>query len=85
MSAFIEQFNLFGSGTTFKEISASTFGNSLLPYPPLDAQKDIADFLNNKCSKIMSLITEQQAVIEALELYKNSLIYETVTGKRKVV
>lgn len=85
ISAFTEQFNLFGSGTTFKEISASSFGNFLLPYPPLNIQNDIVDFLNYKCSKIMSLITEQQAVIEELELYRKSLIYEVVTGKRKVV
>ena len=32
-----------------------------------------------------SLIFEKQALIDELEKYKRSLIYEVVTGKRKVV
>ena len=34
MSIYDDVFNLFGSGTTFKEISATTFGNFILPLPP---------------------------------------------------
>ena len=41
MSIFTEQFELVSSGTTFKEIAASTFVNFLLPYPPLSQQNEI--------------------------------------------
>lgn len=51
----------------------------------IEKQREIAEFLNRKCSTIDSLIIEKEALLENLELYKRSLIYETVTGKRKVV
>lgn len=85
MSAFTEQFELFSSGTTFKEISASAFADFLLPFPSALEQREIAAYLNEKCSIIDSLRKEKQDLIEELELYKRSLIYETVTGKRKAV
>ncbi len=48
-------------------------------------QKKIAHYLDDKCSTIDSVIGEKEAVISDLEQYKRSLIYEVVTGKRKVV
>jgi type I restriction enzyme S subunit len=53
--------------------------------PPLDQQAEIIDYLDQKCGGIDSLIQEKQDLISELEAYKRSLIYETVTGKRKVV
>lgn len=85
ISVFREQFELLGSGTTFKEISASTFGGFKLPYPDIAIQNEISKYLREKCSKINQLIIDKQALIIDLESYKRSIIYETVTGKRKVV
>ncbi len=85
MSVFTEQFELFSSGTTFKEISASAFSDFLLPFPSVSEQREIAAYLRDKCSIIDALRKEKQDLIDELELYKRSLIYETVTGKRKVV
>lgn len=85
MSVFTEQFELFSSGTTFKEISASAFENFELPFPPIMTQKEIASYLSEQCSKIDEIIGEKQHLIEDMEMYKRSLIYEMVTGKRKVV
>ena len=48
-------------------------------------QQKIAKFLDEKCGEIDSMIAEKESVIESLDNYKKSLIYETVTGKRKVV
>lgn len=53
--------------------------------PPMNEQKQIIDYLNTKCSTIDAIINEKQSFINDLESYKKSLIYETVTGKRKVV
>lgn len=47
-------------------------------------QKQIADYLENKCDQIDRLIAIKQAKIEKLEQYKKSLIYEYVTGKKEV-
>lgn len=48
-------------------------------------QKQIADYLENKCDQIDRLIAIKQAKIDKLEQYKKSLIYEYVTGKKEVV
>lgn len=47
--------------------------------PPIDAQKRIADYLDEKCSKIDAIVTKQQEIIEKLKAYKLSVITETVT------
>lgn len=51
----------------------------LTPSPPLDEQRFIADFLDEKCSEIDSLITDIQSQITTLEEYKKSVITEVVT------
>lgn len=84
MSICTEQYNLLGSGTTFKEISATSFANFILPCPSLPEQKQIADYLDTKCAKIDALIAIKHQKIEKLTEYKKSLIYEYVTGKREL-
>ena len=44
----------------------------------------IADYLDSKCAAIDAIIAEKEALIGELEAYKKSLIFETVTGKRRV-
>jgi type I restriction enzyme S subunit len=61
------------------------FLNFKVPLPPIDEQKEIASYLNNNLQKLDGLILTKQSLIEDLEAYKKSLIYEVVTGKRKVV
>lgn len=53
--------------------------------PPIGEQVRISEFLDNGCPKIDEVITEKQSLIDDLESYKKSLIYEVVTGKRRVV
>ena len=84
MSIFVDVFNLYGSGTTFKEISATAFGDVILPLPPILEQKHIASLLDTKCSEIDSLIKSKEKLIEELTAYRKSLIFEYVTGKKEV-
>ncbi len=79
LSVFTEQFELFGSGTTFKEISANNFANFKVILPPISEQKLIADYLDSKCGEIDSLIALQEQMIEKLKAYKQSVITEAVT------
>ncbi len=65
-------------------ISQDKIKNTWLPIPPLFEQQSIADYLNQKCSEIDELISIKQQKIEKLKEYKKSLIFECVTGKRKV-
>ena len=66
-------------------LPADMFLNFKLPMPPKTEQKDIADFLDKRTAEIDSLIAEKESLINDLEAYKKSLIYEVVTGKRRVV
>lgn len=53
--------------------------------PIIDKQREIVDFLDIRVGDMDALISEKQALIDDLQAYKKSLIYEVVTGKRRVV
>ncbi|WP_418826248.1 restriction endonuclease subunit S [Phocaeicola sp.] len=65
-------------------ITGSKVLNVSLPIPPLSEQQSITNYLDQKCSEIDELISIKQQKIEKLKDYKKSLIFECVTGKRKV-
>lgn len=52
--------------------------------PDIAEQQAIADYLDEKCADIDSLIQTKQSKIDSLKEYKKSIIYEYVTGKREV-
>lgn len=52
--------------------------------PSLSEQKEIADYLDKKCAEIDSLIEKKQQFLTELAIYKKSMIYEYVTGKKEV-
>ena len=70
--------------TTVKHLS--TFDILAFPFtiPPITEQQAIADYLDEKCADIDSLIQTKQSKIDSLKEYKKSIIYEYVTGKREV-
>lgn len=53
--------------------------------PSKEEQQQIAEFLDSKCAEINKLVTQKEKLIKDLEIYKKSLIYEYVTGKKRVV
>lgn len=65
-------------------IYASEMSNIRLPLPPIDEQKEIANYLDKMCSNVDEVIECRKKIIEKLEEYKKSLIYEVVTGKKEV-
>ncbi len=79
LSIYTDVFELFGSGTTFKEISGNVFSNIILPYPCVEVQNTIVNFLDEKCSEIDTLTSDIQKQIDILEQYKKSVIMESVT------
>lgn len=62
----------------------SNFIQIIIPYPPLDEQQQIADYLDSKCSEIDAIIADKKRQLDILADYKKSLIYEYVTGKKEV-
>ena len=73
--------NMLGRGTTFLELSSRDLEDFLLLLPPLAEQKEIAAYLDKKCGDIDALREHNKNIIESLQEYKQSLIYEAVTGK----
>ena len=49
-----------------------------------ELEKRIIRYLSKKCNEIDNLISCKEKIIEELEQYKKSLIYEYVTGKKEV-
>lgn len=63
---------------------SSEFKRIHVPFPPLEEQQQIADYLDSKCSEIDTLIADKKRQLDILADYKKSLIYEYVTGKKDV-
>lgn len=66
------------------KVSYDDFGRLEIPVPPYQEQIEITNFIETKCSEIDSLISIKEKKIEELKDYKKSLIYEYVTGKKRV-
>ena len=60
------------------------FLNFVIPVPPLEEQKEIVKYLDNFCSSVDGLIESYTEKLEKLGHFKESLIYEYVTGKKQV-
>ena len=67
-----------------QDLRYSNFVQVPLFEPSLEEQKEIADYLGNRCAEIDRLIDAKQQLLTQLESYKKSVIYEYVTGKREV-
>lgn len=65
--------------TTMGFITMGVMNNSYIAIPNIAEQQTIATYLDQKCTQIDALITNQQKQIERLKAYKQSLITETVT------
>lgn len=70
--------------STINQLTTSMLNEIRVPLPPLKTQRKIADYLDSKCSQIDKYITEKQNIIQKLDAYKKSLIFECVTGKHKI-
>ena len=75
---------IFMNGTCAANLSAENVANYYIVLPCSAEQKEIADYLDDKCEKINALIAKKQQYLTEIENYKKSLIYEYVTGKKEV-
>ena len=81
---FKRQMELSWTYGTQQTLGVKTIERLIILLPPLEEQKEIVAYLNDKRDRIDRLIAIKQAKIEKLEQYKRSLIYEYVTGKKEV-
>ena len=69
----------FRQTTGLQNLDMPTYLKASICLPPLPEQRRIADYLDTACGKVDALIANQQAQIEKLKTYKQSLITEVVT------
>lgn len=60
------------------------FKNIRVCLPPIEEQREIADYIDKKGAEIDALISKKEEFLMELQNYKKSLIYEYVTGKKEV-
>ena len=86
-SACISEFKKYISGVAegLMRLYTSDLFNIRICLPKVDEQIEIVKYLDKRITEIDSLIAEKESLIKDLEAYKKSLIYEVVTGKRRVV
>lgn len=77
-------YKFYISQTTLPGMTQTNYRNMPIPVPPLSEQASIVSYLDRKCSLIDGIILEKEELIRELENYKRSLIFEAVTGKRRV-
>ncbi|WP_086226710.1 restriction endonuclease subunit S [Campylobacter devanensis] len=78
---FADEFYKYGNGIVDDLWSTSwdNMKNILVPYPPLNEQQKIADFLDEKCSHIDSVLEKVRASIDEYKQLKQSVITQAVT------
>ena len=77
---FADEFYKWGNGIVDDLWSTkwSNMKNIMVPFPPLEVQQAIADYLDTKCTQIDTIIVKVQSVIEKLQEYRQSIITEMV-------
>ena len=76
--------DIYQTGGNREGMSGDAISKTLIPLPSMNEQKEIADYLDKKCTAIDTAIEQKQELIVKLTEYKKSLIYECVTGKKEI-
>lgn len=72
------------STTTIGRISNALLGNMTVPWPKETERKAIADYLDARTAAIDAVLETKRKQLDVLNRRRQSLIYEYVTGKRRV-
>lgn len=76
-------FHNMGTGVR-KTLDFTELGHKYFVLPPIEEQRRIAAFLNKKCFDIEKSINDKKDLLDRVEEYKKTLIYEMITGKKEV-
>jgi type I restriction enzyme S subunit len=80
----LTDFTNYITGSTQPKLTMDNLKIVPMITPPLTEQQEIVSYLENETKLIDETISSEQKKIELLKEYKQSLISEVVTGKRKV-
>ena len=76
--------NKYSTQTALPSMTQTSLQNILICFPPLSEQQAIAAYLDEKCSKIDTIVANLDKQISKYADLKRSLIDEVITGKRAV-
>lgn len=82
--SFINRVEMLSKGTSYPAINASDLVSINVLIPPLPEQNAIATYLDDKCAKIDTIVSNLDKQISRYGDLKRSLIDEVITGKRAV-
>ena len=80
----IIDYSQFITGSAQPKLSQENLNNVFLVVPPLNEQQCIASYLEEKISCIDTIVCKKQEQLSTIQQHKKSLIYEYVTGKKRV-
>lgn len=69
---------------TIQNIGADKYAQFYVTLPGLEEQSGIVEYLDEKCARIDDVVKNKQAQLFTMQQHKKSLIYEYVTGKKRV-
>lgn len=78
------RFDYYVTATALPSMTQRDLGSEPLTIPPYNIQMQIAGYLDKECTKIDKTINDKKEQLETIKEYKKSLIYEYVTGKKRV-
>lgn len=84
LKASTDNFKSKAMGAVLQNISQEKIKNQDFLVPPLAEQQQIADYLDEKCKNIDKRVQKRREQLEWLKEYKKSLIFDYVTGKKRV-
>lgn len=79
-----EQLKFLSNSTTIDVIYSYNLKNIIIPIIPLEEQYGIVEYLDKQCSNVDALIKVKQEQIDNINKQRQTLIYDYVTGKRRV-
>ena len=72
------------NATTIEVIYSYSLKDVILPVIPTEEQKGIYSYLKEKCETIDDVLKTKKSELEHIQQHKKSLIYEYVTGKKRI-
>ena len=84
-TSFLEDVRQYINSNTQGNVGIEALNKTKITVPPLTEQSQIISFLDLKCYEVETIIQKKEMMIQKLDTYKKSLIYEYVTGKKEVV
>lgn len=79
-----EEISQYIKTNTQANVGIDSIGRAKVPVPPIEEQKQISEFLDKKCHEINLVLRDKEKQLLKIQQHKKSLIYEYVTGKKRV-